>query len=305
MGGQTQRRFGAIEAGGTKFVCAIGDASGRILTETRFPTTDPATTLGALVACLRRQEAEWGPLAAIGVAAFGPLDLNPASPHHGRILDTPKAGWTGTNIAAALAREFALPVAIDTDVNAAALGEHRWGACQDIEDLVYVTVGTGIGGGALVSGQRVHGLMHPEIGHLLPRRHPLDTEFRGVCPFHGDCFEGLASGPAILARSGASLETLAADHPQWEIEADYLAQLCTQLVFALSPRRIVLGGGVMNQARLLPMIRRRAQHWLGGYVQRVELKAGIDGYLVAPGLGAQSGIRGALAIALDIEVRRP
>jgi fructokinase len=300
MASEAQRRFGAVEAGGTKFVCAIGDESGRILTETRFPTTDPATTIAAMIACLRRQEAECGPLSAIGLASFGPIELNPASPQHGRILATPKPGWTGADITGALEREFALPVAIDTDVNAAALAEHRWGAAQDIEDLVYVTVGTGIGGGALVGGRRVHGLMHSEMGHLLPRRHALDATFPGVCPFHGDCIEGLASGPAIIARAGAPLEELGPDHPQWEIEADYLGQLCAQLVLALSPRRIILGGGVMNQSRLFLGVRRRTQHWLGGYVQRAELQAGIDDFIVAPRLGAQAGIKGALALALEI-----
>jgi fructokinase len=300
MESPTQHRFGAVEAGGTKFVCAIGDESGRILAETRFPTTDPETTLAALRACLRRQEAEWGPLTAIGLASFGPIELDRTSAHHGRILATPKPGWSGADIAGCLGREFALPVAVDTDVNAAALAEHRWGAARDVDDLVYVTVGTGIGGGALVGGRRVHGLMHPEMGHLPARRHALDGGFAGVCPFHGDCLEGLASGPAIVARSGAPLEALAPDHPQWEIEADYLAQLCAQLVLTLSPRRIVLGGGVMTHARLLPVIRQRTQHWLGGYVQRPQLEAGIDAYLVAPHLGVQAGIHGALALALEI-----
>jgi fructokinase len=299
MESATQRRYGAVEAGGSKFVCAVGDQSGRILSEARFPTTDPASTLAAMIASLRRQQAECGPLTAIGLASFGPIELNPNSPQHGCILDTPKPGWSGADIKGALEREFAVPVVIDTDVNAAALAEHRWGAARDVPDLVYVTVGTGIGGGALVGGRPVHGLMHPEMGHLLPRRHALDANFRGVCPFHGDCLEGLASGPAILARSGCSLEALAADHPQWEIEADYLGQLCAQLVLVLSPRRIVLGGGVMTQLRLFPAIRPRMRHWLGGYVQRAELHAGIDDYLVAPGLGAQAGILGALALAIE------
>jgi fructokinase len=303
MGSQTQRRFGAIEAGGTKFVCAVGDESGHILTETRFPTTDPATTVAALIVCLRRQDAEFGPLAAIGLGSFGPIELQPHSPQRGCILDTPKPGWTGADVAGALEREFGVPVAFDTDVNAAALAEHCWGSCQDVDDLVYITVGTGIGGGALVAGRRVHGLMHPEMGHLLARRHALDSSFPGVCPFHADCYEGLASGPAIVARCGAQLDALAADHPQWEIEADYIGQLCTQLVFALSPRRIVLGGGVMNHARLFPAIRLRMQHWLGGYVRREELLSGLDQYLVPPRLGAQAGIRGALALALEIDAR--
>lgn len=294
------RLFGAVEAGGTKFVCAIGDETGTILVEERFPTTDPHSTLTRMVDSLRRESARFGTLAAIGIGSFGPVELRRDRPHYGHILKTPKPSWTDADVVGAVAGAFSCPIAFDTDVNAAALAEHQWGAGRDVDDLVYITIGTGIGGGALVGGRLVHGLLHPEMGHIHPRRHPADVAFGGHCPFHGDCLEGLACGPAIIARSGTSLDQLEADHPQWEIEADYIGQLCAQLVLTISPRRIVLGGGVMNQARLFPLIRARLQHWLGGYVDRDELQAGIDGYVVPPGLGAQAGVLGALALAVSV-----
>jgi fructokinase len=293
------RYFGAVEAGGTKFVCAIGDEAGKIHAETRFPTADPASTLPRMRAFLEERGHAMGGLVSIGVGSFGPVELDRARPRYGFIGNTPKPGWSHTDIAGTLARHFACPVGFDTDVNAAALAEHRWGAAQGVDNLVYLTIGTGIGGGALVDGAPIHGLMHPEIGHIFPRRHPLDAGFAGVCPFHGDCLEGLASGPAIYARSGASLEHLDAQHPQWEIEADYLGQLCAQLVVTLSPQRIVMGGGVMSQTRLLPLIRQRMSHWLRGYIDRDEIGSGADRYVVAPALGTQVGVLGALVLAID------
>jgi fructokinase len=295
--------IGAVEAGGTKFVCAIGDASGRLLSEERFPTTDPQGTVAAMLASLRRQSAARGSLAAIGVGAFGPVELDPASAHYGYILRTPKPGWSMIDLAGTLGREFSCPIGFDTDVNAAAIAEHRWGAARGEQDLVYVTVGTGIGGGTLVAGKPVHGLLHPEIGHLFPRRHPADKDFKGVCPFHGDCLEGLASGPAIIARSGASLDRLQEQDPQWEILADYLGQLCMTLVLTTSPRRIVMGGGVMSQLRLLPMIRARVKDLLQGYVDRPQVVDRLEEFIVAPDLGAQAGVLGALALGLDASKR--
>ena len=289
--------FGAVEAGGTKFVCAVGNDRGEILAQERFPTRDPKSTLADMHAFLRRGRS-LGELSAIGVASFGPIELDPTSGRFGFIGRTPKAGWSGTDIAGGLAREFRCPIGFDTDVNAAALAEHRWGAARGVENLVYLTVGTGIGGGVVVDGAPIHGLLHPEIGHVYLRRHPLDLEFRGVCPFHGDCAEGVASGPAILARAGAPLQQLDEAHPQWEIEADYLGQLCAQLVVTVSPRRIVIGGGVMSQPRLLPLIRPRLRHWLGGYIDRSEILTGTDQYVVAPELGDNAGVLGALILAL-------
>jgi fructokinase len=291
--------YGCLEAGGTKFVCALADANGNILAEHRLPTADPASTLAAVCSFFRQRFAELGAPAAIGIASFGPVNLDKHSAHYGRIGKTPKAGWSGVDIVGALAREFSCPVGFDTDVNAAALAEHRWGAARGVDNLVYVTVGTGIGGGVMVRGAPLHGLMHPEIGHIRPRRHPMDAHFSGVCPFHGDCLEGLASGPAIVARCGTELQALPADSPLWDIEADYLAQLCAQLVMTVSPQRIVLGGGVMSQSRLLAPIRRRLLEWLGGYVDRAEILLDVDRYLVPAALEQRSGVLGALVLALD------
>jgi fructokinase len=296
MPGQA-RLFGAVEAGGTKFVCAIADESGVIHAETRFPTADPDTTLARVRDFFKSSCGADAPR-AIGVACFGPVILQRQSAHYGFIGNTPKVGWSNTDVAAMVAREFSCPVGFDTDVNAAALAEHRWGAGRNIPNLVYVTVGTGIGGGVLIEGAALHGLMHPEIGHIHPRRHELDADFAGVCPFHGDCLEGLASGPAILARTGNELQHLDAAHVQWQIEADYLGQLCAQLVLTLSPQRIILGGGVMAES-LFPLVRRRTLHWLGGYIDRREILSDIEGYVVAPALGARSGVLGALCLAID------
>ena len=293
------RYFGAVEAGGTKFVCAIGDERGNVIAQVRFPTMDPRSTLAAMHAFLRQEDAAPKPLAAIGVASFGPVELDKSSPRFGFIGHTPKVGWSGTDIAGSLAHEFRCPIGFDTDTNAAALAEHRWGAARQLKNMVYLTIGTGIGGGVLVGGVPIHGLMHPEIGHIFPRRHALDLHFEGTCPFHGDCMEGLASGPAILARAGISLQHLDHAHPQWEMEADYLGQLCAQLVLTVSPQRIIMGGGVMSHARLFPLIRRRVRHWLGGYIDRSDILTGIDEYVVAPGLGDRAGVLGALALAMD------
>jgi len=293
------RFFGAVEAGGTKFVVAIGNDCGEILVQERFPTADPTSTLAAVHGFLRQRGQALGILAAIGVASFGPVELDKTSARYGFTGLTPKAGWSGTDVAGSFAREFGCPIGFDTDVNAAALAEHKWGAARDVKNLVYLTIGTGIGGGVVVDGAPIHGLMHPEIGHIYPRRHPLDLGFDGVCPFHGDCLEGVASGPAILARTGASLQQLDDTHPQWEIEADYLGQLCAQLVATVSPQRIVMGGGVMSQARLLPLIRPRLRYWLGGYIERSEILTGVDRYVVAPELGDRAGVLGALVLAMD------
>ena len=291
--------FGAVEAGGTKFVCAIGDASGKIHAESRFPTTDAVATLAAVRDFLGERSGALGALSAIGVGSFGPVVLDRHSAQYGFIGKTPKAGWTDIDMVGMLAREFVCPVGFDTDVNAAALAEHRWGAGRDVRNLVYLTVGTGIGGGVLVDGVPLHGLMHPEIGHVYPRRHALDVNFAGVCPFHGDCLEGLASGPAVLARCGTDLAHLDATHAQWEIQADYLGQLCAQLVLTLSPQRIIMGGGVMDQKRLFPLIRQRMLHWLCGYIDRSEMLDDVHQYVVPPALGARAGVLGGLSLAID------
>jgi len=285
--------FGAIEAGGTKFLCAIGNQAGDIVDEARFETRMPHSTLAEVRDYFESSRAKFGVLTALGVGAFGPLDLNPASPTFGFITSTPKAGWNNTDLAGTLGRELQLPVSLDTDVNAAALGELRWGA-PSLESLAYVTVGTGIGVGVVHHGRPVHGLMHPEIGHVSVRRHPDDLGFAGACPFHGDCLEGLASGKALVARTGRPLSDAPPDDPIWVIEADYLGQLCALLLLCHSPQRILIGGGVM-QSRLYPDIRQRMLYWLKDYVSAPEIKS--PGYITAPALSTRSGIMGALHLA--------
>jgi fructokinase len=289
------RFFGAIEAGGTKFLCAIGNHAGDIVDEARFETRMPETTLAEVRDYFETSRRKWGSLTALGIGAFGPLDLNPCSPTFGFITSTPKPGWQHTDLAGTLGRELRLPVVLDTDVNAAALGELRWGAGQTLDSVAYVTVGTGLGVGVVHHGRPVHGLMHPEIGHVSVRRHPSDSSFAGACPFHGDCLEGLAAGSALVARTGRPLSEAPPDDPIWAIEADYLGQLCALLLLCHSPQRILIGGGVM-QARLYPDIQARMLYWLNGYVSALAI-AGPN-YITAPGLNTRSGIKGALSLAL-------
>lgn len=289
--------FGGIEAGGTKFVCAIGDAAGQVIEEFRLPTRDPATTFREVFDFFHAAQARHGELRAFGIGSFGPLNINPLSPDYGRMLKTPKVGWSDFDVRGVVAQEFGKPVAISTDVNAAGLAEARWGNGKGLPTLVYVTVGTGIGAGVIYRGQPFFGLTHPEIGHIHVRRHPHDLEFAGVCPFHGDCLEGLASGPAIFARRGQSLADASATDPIWDIEADYLGQLCAQLVNTLSPHRILLGGGVMQQERMFGLVKARMRHWLGSYNVQPEIHE--EEFIRAPGLGNQAGVRGALALAMD------
>lgn len=297
-------RFGAIELGGTKCVAAIGDADAHIVAETRLPTTSVGATLGSLVTFFEAQRAALGALEAIGIGSFGPLDLDPSSPRHGWITTTPKAGWADTDVAGLFREALGVPVAIDTDVNAAALGEWRHGAARGADVVVYVTVGTGIGGGVLVGGQPLHGLVHPEIGHLrVPHDRQVDP-FAGVCPYHGDCLEGLASGPAMAARWGQPAETLPAGHDAWRLEARYLALALQNVVCTLSPQRIVLGGGVMDHAPLLAEVREQLGALLNGYVQAPAILHAMDQYVVAPGLGSRAGLVGALELAARIGTAR-
>jgi fructokinase len=289
--------FGGIEAGGTKFVCLVGSGPDDIRASERFPTTTPEVTLGKAIEFFRRQQVLQGPLTAIGIAAFGPVDPNPSSPTFGYITSTPKAGWANTNFLGPLRQAFDLPMGFDTDVNGAALGEWRWGAAQELDTFVYLTIGTGIGGGAMVNGRLLHGLIHPEMGHMLLRRDPQIDAFAGACPFHGGCLEGLASGPALEKRWGRRAETLPADHPAWELEAHYLALGLENLIVTLSPQRIVLGGGVMEQPHLLPLVRAKVQTLLNGYVQSPQITERIDEYIVRPALGSRAGVLGAVALA--------
>jgi len=284
---------GGVEAGGTKFVCAVGRGPDDVRAEARFATTTPAETLARVVAFFR----EHAPLAAVGVASFGPVDLDPRSPAFGSITTTPKPGWQHVDLVGPLRRALGVPVRIETDVNAAALAEHRRGAARDVVTLVYVTVGTGIGGGILVNGQPVHGLLHPEVGHVrVPHDHAADP-FAGTCPHHGDCWEGLASGPALAARWRQPSERLPDAHPAWDLEACYLALGLVNVILTVSPERIVLGGGVMARTQLFPLIRAEIVRLLGGYLQSPALGERIDDYLVPPTLGDRAGVLGALVLA--------
>jgi fructokinase len=291
--------YGGIEAGGTKFVCAVGAGPDDIRAEIRIPTTTPDETIGLAIDFLRRQEAVHGPLAGIGIASFGPLDPFPGSPTYGRITSTPKPGWADTDFVGRIGRAFSCPIRFDTDVNGAALAEWRWGAAQGLEVVVYVTVGTGIGGGVAIGGRPLHGLVHPEMGHTRPPHDRAADPFAGACPFHGDCLEGLASGRAMELRWGASPEALPADHSAWEMEAGYLAWEAANLACTLSPQCIVLGGGVMQQPRLLPRVREKTLGLLAGYLRTDRILRDIDHYLVGPALGNRAGVLGAIALAMN------
>jgi len=286
--------FGAIEAGGTKFVCAVG-TNPDDLTLTQFPTTSPEATMASAIAFLQKQSD--GKLDGVGIGSFGPVDLRPASPTFGYITSTPKSGWQNYDFAGAIRTALGVPVGFDTDVNAAALGEARWGAAQSLSDFLYLTIGTGIGGGAVVNGRVLHGLLHPEMGHIrIPHDFNRDP-YPGCCPFHGDCLEGLASGPAMQQRWGVPPEDLPANHSAWALEAHYLALGLANWVCTLSPRCILLGGGVMRQAWLFAMIREDLARLLNGYVRAKELIENLNQYVIPPRLGNRSGVIGALVLA--------
>jgi fructokinase len=288
--------WGGIEAGGTKFVCAVGTGPEDIRAETRFPTTTPAETIGQAIEFFRLQS-RCDSISGVGIASFGPVDPSPTSPTFGFITTTPKAGWPHTDLAGTVRRALDVPVGFDTDVNVAALGEHRWGAAQGLDTFVYVTVGTGIGGGGMTNGRLMHGLLHPEMGHVyVPHDHSADP-YAGWCPYHADCLEGLANGPAIEGRWGQRGETLPPDHPAWPLEAHYLALGLVSFICTLSPQRIVLGGGVMRQAHLFPLLRAEVQHLLNGYISHPDILQNIDRYIVPPALGDRAGVLGAIALA--------
>jgi len=289
--------FGAIEAGGTKFVCLVGSGPEDIRAETRFPTTTPEATLRNALEFLRAEQVRQGELAAVGIASFGPVDLQPHSPTCGFITSTPKPGWANVDIAGAARAALDLPVGFDTDVNAAGLAEWRWGAAQGLDSVLYLTVGTGIGGGGLMDGRLLHGLVHPEMGHIrIP--HDLDADpFPGTCPFHGDCLEGLASGPAMRARWQQAAEDMPDEHPAWLLEAQYLALAVVNFVCTLSPQRIVMGGGVMSHTPLLGLIRAQVVELLNNYVRAPQIIEQIGEYIVAPALGGRAGVLGGLALA--------
>lgn len=287
-----------VELGGTKVACLLARGPDDILAQTRIDTGNPDTTLAAVSDQLTAWKATHG-LDAIGVASFGPIDIDPGSATYGSAIGTPKPGWDGIDLLAPL-KALGLPIGFDTDVNGAALAEGRWGAAQALSDFAYVTVGTGIGVGAVVAGRTVRGLGHMEAGHLRSPRLSGHEGFAGVCPYHGDCAEGLAAGPAIAARAGRPAETLTPDHPAWDEPVHVLAALCHNLIYTLAPQRILIGGGVgMGQPHLLPRIRRALSESLGGYAQARLIDGQMDQRILHPGLGDRAGPLGAVAVGLD------
>ena len=291
-----------VELGGTKCICILGTGPDDIRARVTVPTLDPDTTLDSIAAVIQKWREQAGPPVALGVASFGPIDLRRNSPTYGCMGATPKRGWANADIAGYFTRRFALPVGITTDVIGAALAEGRWGDAQGLTDYVYITVGTGIGAGLIVAGQSVFGCHHPEVGHARIVRARGDT-WPGNCPFHGDCIEGLASGPAIEARSGKPAGSLESDSPVWETVVHALAQLNHLLVVTAAPQRILIGGGVMSaQPHLFPRIRRAVLESLNGYLHIPQVLNDIDRFIAPPGLGTLAGPLGALAIAATIEL---
>lgn len=288
--------YGGVEAGGTKFVCAVGDGPDNLIAQTTFPTTAPPETLDKMIQFFEPHAEQ---IKAYGVASFGPVDLRAGSETYGMITTTPKPGWQNTDLVGPLKTKFGKPVGFDTDVNGAALGEHVWGAGKNLDTFIYLTVGTGIGGGGMVAGNLIHGLLHPEMGHLRLPHDWDDDPFEGICPFHSDCLEGMASGPAIEARWGMPAVELPPDHKAWALEARYIALALVNYILTLSPQRIILGGGVMNQPQLIPMIRSNVQELLAGYIQVDALLKTIDAYIVPASHDGKIGVLGAIALAQD------
>ena len=293
--------LGGVEMGGTKCVCLIGTGHDDIHAQHSIPTgNDPDATLGRIEQTLRDWRGTYGPIAALGIASFGPVDLVPGSASYGFITSTTKPGWRNTDVAGRLGRTAGVPVGFDTDVNGAALAEGRWGAARGLTDFAYVTVGTGIGVGLVVAGRPVSGFGHAELGHIRVVRHAGDT-WQGACSFHGDCLEGLASGAAIKRRLGSPASSLAPNDPIWELVVHALAQLLHTLVLATAPKRILLGGGVMHaQRHLFVPLRRELQRSLNNYVEVPELSEHIDEYIQPPALGEMAGPLGSLALAQDM-----
>ncbi|MGJ7911474.1 ROK family protein [Neobacillus sp. LXY-1] len=279
--------LGAIEAGGTKFVCAVGDESGNIVELIQIPTTEPEQTMGEVIQFFKRFD-----LDAIGIGSFGPIDVNPESPTYGYITSTPKMAWRNFPFVQAIKESFAVPVGFNTDVNAAALGEATLGAAKGLDSCLYITVGTGIGAGAIVQGKLLQGLSHPEMGHTFVRRHPIDS-YAGKCPYHRDCLEGLAAGPAIEERWGKKAKDLVDQEQVWDMEGYYIAQALMQYILILSPKKIILGGGVMNQKQVFPYIFHHLKEMINDYVSLPELFS----YIVSPGLENKAGIIGSLLLA--------
>jgi len=278
--------LGAIEAGGTKFVCAVGDETGQIIEQIKIPTTVPEETMAEVIRFFKQYDLE-----AIGIGSFGPIDVNPESSTYGSITSTPKIAWKDFPFVQTMRDAFSVPIGFNTDVNAAALGEVTHGAAKGLDSCLYITVGTGIGAGAIVQGKLLQGLSHPEMGHIIVRRHPHD-QYEGKCPYHHDCLEGLAAGPAIEERWGEKGFNLKGRDEVWDMEGYYIAQALMQYILILSPKKIILGGGVMNQKQVFPCIYKHLKQLLNGYVSLPEL----SDYIVSPGLGERAGIIGSLLL---------
>ncbi|WP_026893392.1 ROK family protein [Lacrimispora aerotolerans] len=285
-------RLGALEAGGTKMVCAIGNENGEILERISIPTESPDVTMPKLISYFADKDIE-----ALGIGCFGPIDLNRNSETYGSITTTPKLAWKNYNIVKAFQEALNVPVGFDTDVNGSALGEATWGITKGLDSSMYITIGTGVGTGIITNGTLLHGMLHPEGGHLLLSRHPKDS-FEGTCPYHKNCLEGLAAGPAIEARWGEKGTQLADRKEVWELEAYYIAQALVNYIMVISPQRIVIGGGVMHQEHLMPLIREEVKSQLAGYIDTKEL-SDIDQYIVLPSLNDNQGIMGALKLGLN------
>ncbi|WP_400245133.1 ROK family protein [Niallia sp. JL1B1071] len=283
--------YGAIEAGGTKFVCAVGDAKGNIQERISIPTTTPEETMPEVIAFFKKF-----PIEAIGIGSFGPIDVDKNSPTYGNVTTTPKLAWKDYPLLKAIEDEFSVPTGFNTDVNVAALGEAKLGAAKGVDNCLYITVGTGIGAGAYINGELLQGLTHPEMGHILVRRHAEDT-YKGRCPYHADCLEGLAAGPAIEERWGEKAFHLSDKEEVWEMEGYYIAQALMQYILILSPKKIILGGGVMNQEHVLTHVYRHLSDLLNGYVSYPEVQDKMNEYIVRPGLGDNAGITGGLLLA--------
>lgn len=292
------RLFAGIELGGTKIVCGLADVNGALCERVQIDTAAPGETLSGIRAELQRFIDLHGQFAALGIGTFGPVQLDLSMPEYGRLGPTPKLPWRNCDLFRYFADWLTVPIVLDTDVNAAAVAETTWGAAVDCDPVVYITVGTGIGGGVIANGRPIHGLLHPELGHMRAPRATND-DFEGNCPVHTDCIEGMAAGPAIVARWGDELGQLPLQHVAYEQTAHYIAHLVTNSILLVSPRRIVLGGGVMSNETLFPLIRKKVQAQLNGFIAVDAIEQDIDELIVSPGLGADAGVLGAIAMAMD------
>lgn len=287
--------YGGIEAGGTKMICVIGDENGRIIDRMQIPTKTPEETMPIMIDYFKDKD-----IKALGIACFGPIDLNKDSKTYGYITSTPKLAWKNYDIVGAFKKELGVPIGFDTDVNGSLLGEITWGCAKGLTDALYLTIGTGVGGGVMAGGKLLHGMLHPELGHIKMAVADGDT-YKGKCPYHGTCFEGMAAGPAIEERWGKKAIELADNDKVWDLESTYIAQALSTYILTLSPQIIILGGGVMHQKQLFPLIRKKVLEQLNGYVLTKEL-ADIDNYIVPASLNDDQGIMGSIKLAMDADI---